>query len=96
MKTVSSPQSGPPTLHLTILGEEYLVPKDNLIWIFQDLGLIRFSSKFCWNGECKNCPVRFKLSPDGEEITERACQTPAQEGMMIVELPGEFYRSKSA
>jgi hypothetical protein len=95
MKILSTPQSGPPTLRITILGEEYLVPEDKLIWIFQDLGLIRFSHKFCWNGDCKNCPIRFKRTPDGEEITERACQTPAQDGMIIIDMPGEFYKSKA-
>ncbi|HEY5599813.1 MAG TPA: 2Fe-2S iron-sulfur cluster-binding protein [Candidatus Manganitrophaceae bacterium] len=85
-------QSGPGTLKITILEKVHYVPEDNLIWIFQDLGLIRFSNQFCWNGECKNCPVTFKLTSDGGEITERACRTPAQEGMIIIDMPGKFYK----
>lgn len=90
----SLPQQGPPTLQITILKKTYQVPEDNLIWIFQELGLIRFSNKFCWNGECKNCVMTFKLGQNGEEITERACRTPAQEGMIIIDLPGQFYKSE--
>lgn len=92
MEDPSSPQAGPPSLRIVILGKDYLVAEDKLIWIFQDLGLIRFSNKFCWNGECKNCTIRFKRNPLGEETTERACQTPAQEGMIITDAPVEFYK----
>jgi hypothetical protein len=89
----SSPQAGLPTLRLVILGKEQKVPEDKLIWIFQDLGLIRFSNKFCWNGDCQNCPVSFKMTSDGEELTERACQTLAQDGMIITRMPKEFYKA---
>ena len=85
-------QSGPETLQITILGKVHHVPEDNLIWIFQDLGLIRFSNKFCWNGECKNCPITFKIGPTGQEVTERACRTAAQEGMVITDMPAQFYK----
>jgi len=87
-----SPQSGPPVYRIVILDKEYVVPEDKLIWIFQDLGLIRSPSRFCWNGDCKNCPVSFKVGPEGEEVTERACQTAVEEGMIITKMPGEFYR----
>jgi len=90
-----SPQSGPPAYRISILGQEYLVPDDKLIWIFQDLGMIRHASKFCWNGDCKNCVIRFKPGPNSEEITERACQTSAIEGMSITEMPREFYLVRS-
>lgn len=85
-------QSGPGTLKITILGKVYDVPEDNLIWIFQDLGMIRFSNKFCWNGECKNCPITFKRRLNGAEVTEQACRTRAQEGMIITDMPAQFYK----
>lgn len=92
MEQTFSPQNGPPTLQITLQGKVVDVQEDNLIWIFQEMGLIRFSNKFCWNGECKNCVVTFKIGPDGAEITERACRTPAQEGMIVTDMPGQFYK----
>lgn len=92
MEPTPSPQSGPVTLQITIQGKVCHVHEDNLIWIFQEMGLIRFSNKFCWNGECKNCTVSFKLGPEEETVTERACRTPAQEGMIITEMPSPFYK----
>ncbi|MFY9268535.1 MAG: 2Fe-2S iron-sulfur cluster-binding protein [Candidatus Manganitrophaceae bacterium] len=87
-----SPQSQPGLVQITLQGKVCRVPEDHLIWIFQDLGLIRFSNKFCWNGDCNNCVVTFKLEPAGKEITERACQTPAQEGMIVTQMPTGFYK----
>lgn len=92
MEPTPSPQSGPVTLQITLQGKVCHVQEDNLIWIFQEMGLIRFSNKFCWNGECKNCVVTFKIGPGGEEITERACRTPAQDGMIVTEMPTQFYK----
>jgi hypothetical protein len=91
MNIGSPPQNGPPKLKITILEKEYEVAEDNLIWIFQELGMIRFSNKFCWNGECKNCVITFKIGTSGEERTDRACRTPTQEGMIITDLPAQFY-----
>ncbi|MBI3802729.1 MAG: (2Fe-2S)-binding protein [Nitrospirae bacterium] len=92
MDSTSSPQSGPPSLQITIQGKACRVEEDKLIWIFQEMGLIRFSNKFCWNGECKNCTVTFKTGPEDPEVTERACRTPAQEGMIITDMPTLFYK----
>ena len=92
MDNALTPQDGPPQLQITIRGKKHDVAEDNLIWIFQELGMIRFSNKFCWNGECKNCVVSFKIGEEGEVVTDRACRTPAQDGMIIVEMPAQFYR----
>lgn len=92
MEPTLSPQSGPAALEITIQGKVCHVQEDNLIWIFQEMGLIRFSNKFCWNGECKNCVVTFKTGSEEEAVTERACRTPAQEGMIITEMPAPFYK----
>ncbi len=88
-----TPQNGPPQLQITILGKKFEVAEDNLIWIFQELGMIRFSNKFCWNGECKNCVITYKMGEAGDLCTDRACRTPAQEGMIITDLPSQFYSS---
>ncbi len=80
-------------LQLTILGKEYQVAEDRLIWIFQDLGFLQSASRFCWNGDCKNCTITY-LTSAGEKSTERACQTTAQDGMIITNMPTEYYREE--
>lgn len=77
---------------INILGEAFLVPKDKLLYVFQDLEMLRARNKFCWNGDCKNCLIRFKPSDESPEITERACQTPASEGLIVTRMPSKFYR----
>ncbi|MHB8482423.1 MAG: 2Fe-2S iron-sulfur cluster-binding family protein [Nitrospiria bacterium] len=77
---------------ITIMGKPYLVPKDKLLYVFQDLGLLRTRNKFCWNGECKNCTISFRETPGSSiVITERACQTTATEGLCVIDMPDEFY-----
>ncbi|MFQ5949872.1 MAG: 2Fe-2S iron-sulfur cluster-binding protein [Nitrospiria bacterium] len=92
MENDSSIQSVPKLLQLIILGKEYHVPEDQLIWIFQDLGFIQLSSRFCWNGDCKNCVISYR-TPSGEETTERACRTSARDGMIITHMPSKYYQT---
>lgn len=92
METTAPSEDGPPSLKITLQGKTVQVQEDNLIWIFQQMGLIRFSNKFCWNGECKNCTVKFKMGPEAPEVVERACRTPAQDGMIITEMPALYYK----
>jgi aerobic-type carbon monoxide dehydrogenase small subunit (CoxS/CutS family) len=80
------------TVRINILGKTYVVPKDKLLYVFQDLKLLRSRNKFCWNGECKNCTISFQPEPDSSfQITERACQTTAVEGLEVTNMPAEFY-----
>ncbi len=80
---------------ITIMGKPYLVPKDKLLYVFQDLEMLLTRNKFCWNGECKNCTISFRETSDSPVvITERACQTTATEGLCVVDMPGEFYLTR--
>ncbi|MBI1823873.1 MAG: hypothetical protein HY200_00155 [Nitrospirae bacterium] len=83
------------TVTISIMGKSYQVAKDKLLYVFQDLDLLRARNKFCWNGECKNCTISFSTSSDPAVIiTERACQTTASEGLRVVEMPEAFYLAK--
>jgi len=83
------------TVTITILGKSYIVPRDRLLYVFQDLDYLRARNKFCWNGECKNCVITFKASTESSVlITERACQTSASEGLCVTDMPGNFYKKK--
>ena len=77
---------------VTIMGKPYLVPKDKLLYLFQDLEMLRTRNKFCWRGECKNCAISFRENSGSPVIiTERACQTTATAGLCVINMPDEFY-----
>ena len=76
-----------------IKGRPYIVQKDKLLYVFQDLEMLRATNKFCWNGDCKNCTITFKKNGQSREITERACQTAAAEGLIVTHMPKQFYLS---
>jgi hypothetical protein len=83
------------TVTISIMGKNYQVVKDKLLYVFQDLDFLRARNKFCWNGECKNCTISFSTSADPSHIvTERACQTTASEGLRVTEMPENFYLKK--
>ena len=79
-------------IEITILGKPYKVEEDYLLWIFQKFGMVRFYSQFCWNAECNNCPVTFRLNPQEPEQTKKACRTMARSGMIVTAMPEEFYK----
>lgn len=80
---------------ISIMGKSYLVPKDKLLYVFQDLDFLRARNKFCWNGDCKNCTISFSTTSDSPIIiTERACQTTATEGLCVTNMPENFFLKK--
>ena len=80
---------------LSIMGTIYEVPRDKLLYVFQDLEFLRARNKFCWNGECKNCTISYSTASEpSRTITERACQTTAEEGLRVTDMPGAFYLRK--
>lgn len=78
---------------VSIAGKEYDVDCDEtLIFALMDLGFMRFTNKFCWNGECENCMVYLKTGADSEVRFTKACQTKIESGLSVVQLPAKFYR----
>ena len=92
MKPNDSSERPPRIIEITILGKPCKVEEDYLLWIFQKFGMVRFYSQFCWNAECNNCPVTFKLNPQEPEQTKKACRTMACPGMIVTAMPEEFYK----
>jgi len=83
----------PRIIEITILGKSYKVEEDYLLWIFQKLGMVRFYSQFCWNAECNNCPVTFRISPQDPLQTKKACRTMACSGINVTAMSEEFYKT---
>ena len=80
---------------ISIAGNDYEVDRDEtLIFILMDLGFMRFTNKFCWNGECENCMVYLKTDSDSEVTFTKACQTKITPGLSVVQLPSKFYKTR--
>jgi aerobic-type carbon monoxide dehydrogenase small subunit (CoxS/CutS family) len=78
---------------ISILGKEYTVDRDEtLIFALMDLGFMRYTNKFCWNGECENCMVYLKINPDSDVCFTKACQTKLADGLSVVQMPSKFYK----
>jgi hypothetical protein len=92
MKQTPTSAHPPEMIEITILGKQYKAETDYLLWIFQKFGMVRFFSQFCWNAECNNCPVTFKLNSQDPEQTKKACRTLACSGMIVTSMPEEFYK----
>jgi hypothetical protein len=72
-----------------VLGKKVEVPEKNrLLRCFQYLSLNTISyGDFCWNGECTNCQVWYRMP--GESETDKpvlACRQEVIEGMQITSI----------
>ena len=77
-------------INLEIMGTEVSVPEKNrLLRCFQYLSINTISyGDFCWNGECTNCQVWFRMKGQDEESDRPAlsCRLQCEEGMVITKL----------
>ena len=77
-------------VQITILGRPVNVPEKNrLLRCFQYLSINTISyGDFCWNGECTNCQVWYRMEGQDEESDRPAlsCRLECQEGMEITKL----------
>ncbi len=72
---------------ITILGVTYQVPENNiLLRLLQYLRFDIMYGRFCWNGDCKNCALRFRKST-GQEGSALGCQLVVQPGLKVLQLP---------
>jgi hypothetical protein len=80
-------------VEIEILGKQVSVPNNNpLLRCFQYLSLHSISmGDFCWNGDCANCQIWYRLPGDAaeRERTALSCRTNVIEGMMIVRIAAE-------
>lgn len=76
-------------IKIEVLGNILEVPENNkLLRCFQYLSIETISfGDFCWNGDCNNCQVWYRLNKDESgERTTLSCRTKVSEGMVITKL----------
>lgn len=75
-------------ISVTILGKVYQVPENNtLLRILQHMRLELAYTKYCWNGDCRNCAFRYVSRRTGKEVEALGCQIRLFNAMTIVALP---------
>jgi hypothetical protein len=77
-------------IRVVILGRVFEVPENNLLlrqmqFVSSDVGY----GRYCWNGECRNCEVRYRVGAQGPEHSALACRIKGQESMRITQLAFE-------
>jgi len=73
---------------ITINGRTYQVPENNsLLRILQFMNLELAYSKYCWNGDCRNCAFRYVSRKTGKEVEALGCQMRCFADMVIRKLP---------
>ena len=74
-------------IKITIEGEEYEVPDQlELLRCYQYLDFSIAYENFCWNASCENCAAQMLLKGK-PEARVLCCQIPAEDGMVIPQLP---------
>jgi 2Fe-2S iron-sulfur cluster protein len=75
-------------IQVTINGKVYEVPENNtLLRILQYMNLDLAYSKYCWNGDCRNCAFRYISRKTGNEVEALGCQMRCFPNMNITRTP---------
>lgn len=73
---------------ITINGRTYEVPENNtLLRVLQNMNLELAYTKYCWNGDCRNCAFRYVSRRTGKEVEALGCQMRCFPNMVINALP---------
>lgn len=73
---------------VTINGTAYEVPENNtLLRVLQHMRLELAYTKYCWNGDCRNCAFRYVSRRTGREVEALGCQMRLFPNMTITRLP---------
>jgi len=73
---------------ITINGTAYEVPENNtLLRVLQHMRLELAYTKYCWNGDCRNCAFRYVSRRTGKEVEALGCQMRLFANMTIARLP---------
>lgn len=73
---------------VTINGKAYEVPANNtLLRVLQNMNLDLAYTKYCWNGDCRNCAFRYVSRRTGKEVEALGCQMRCFTNMVIVRPP---------
>lgn len=75
---------------IDVLGQRVQVPENNqLLRCFQYLSMKTISyGDFCWNGECTNCQVWYRMTGQSEDQDKPAlaCRLRVSEGMVVTKV----------
>jgi ferredoxin len=75
-------------ISIVINGRTYEVPENNtLLRVLQYMNLELAYSKYCWNGDCRNCAFRYISRKSGKEVEALGCQMRLFPNMEIRRLP---------
>src|SRR5262245_10583018 len=73
---------------VTINGRAYEVPENNTpLRVLQHMRLELAYTKYCWNGDCRNCAFRYVSRRTGKEVEALGCQMRLFSNMTITRLP---------
>lgn len=78
-------------IRIVVLGRVFHVPENNLLlrqmqYVSADIG----SGRYCWNGECRYCEIKYRRNGDTADTPALACRLKGLEGMRITKLAGEM------
>jgi hypothetical protein len=84
-------------IRIVVLGRVFHVPENNLLlrqmqYVSEDIG----SGRYCWNGECSYCEIKYRRNGDAADTPALACRLKGLEGMRITKLAGEMKYNLSA
>lgn len=73
---------------VTIEGRVYEVPENNtLLRVLQYMNIQLAYTKYCWNGDCRNCAFRYVSRRTGKEVEALGCQMRCFPNIVINRLP---------
>jgi hypothetical protein len=73
---------------VVINGRTYEVPENNtLLRVLQYMNLELAYTKYCWNGDCRNCAFRYVSRRTGKEVEALGCQMRCFTNIQITRLP---------
>jgi hypothetical protein len=83
-------------VQIVVLGRTLDVPRDEtLLRQLQFVAPEVAMGRFCWNGECRNCEVRY-VGSAGVERAGLACILKGHEGIEVVRLSADLRLAASA
>jgi hypothetical protein len=75
-------------IRVTIHGRVFDVPENNtLLRVLQFMNFELAYTKYCWNGDCRNCAFRYVSRRTGKEVEALGCQMRCFPEMTITRLP---------
>jgi hypothetical protein len=83
-------------IRIVVLGRAFEVPEDNLLlrqlqFVAPDIGY----GRYCWNGECRYCEIKYRIG-EGPEYSALACRITGREDMVVTKAAAEIRHNLSS